>query len=340
MNNVTTIGIDLAKSVFALVALTAKGKERWRKTLRRKQVLAWLAKQEKAVVAMEACGGSHYWAREIQKLGHQVNLLPPQHIKAYQRGQKNDYNDALAIAEASVHGRVRPVQVKTVEQQDEQAFHKIRQSLIRERVRLGNQLRGFLAEYGVVVGKGHAALRKAIPGILEDAENGLTARLRLLVDRQYRRFVELDEQLAWYDKQLEKAVKEDEVCRRLLKVPSIGPVVASGLKSWMGDGKQFERGREASAALGVVPRQQSSGGKQVLLGITKRGDSYVRSLLIHGARAVVARADKKTDPLSLWIQRIKAHRGKNKAAVALANKVVRIAWAMISRGEDYCPLVV
>lgn len=340
MNNITTIGIDLAKNVFALVALSAKGKELWRKTLRRKQVLAWLARQERAVVAMEACGSSHYWGREIGQLGHDVELLPPQQVKAYQRGQKNDYNDAVAIAEASLHGRIRPVKVKTVEQQDESAFHKIRQSLVRDRVRLCNQLRGLLAEYGVITGKGHAALRKALPGILEDAENGLTARFRMLVDRQYRRFIELDEQLAWYEAQLKKAAKEDEVCRRLLEVPGIGPVVASGLKNWMGDGKQFQRGREASAALGVVPRQQSSGGKQVLLGITKRGDSYVRSLLIHGARAVVARADKKTDPLSLWIQRIKAQRGSNKAAVALANKVVRIAWAMISRGEDYRPLVV
>lgn len=338
MNNVTTIGVDLAKNVFALVALSAKGKELWRKTLRRKQVLVWLARQEKAVVAMEACGSSHYWAREIQKLGHQVKLLPPQHIKGYQRGQKNDYNDALAIAEASMHGRVRPVRVKTVEQQDDQALHKIRQSLIRERVRLGNQLRGLLGEYGVVVNQGHAALRKAIPNLLEEAENGLTEKFRLLLDRQYRRFVELDEQLAWYEAQLKKAVNQDETCRRLLELPTIGPVSAGALKNWMGDGKQFQRGREASAALGVVPRQQSSGGKQVLLGITKRGDSYVRSLLIHGARSVVARADKKTDPLSVWIQRIKAQRGSNKAAVALANKVVRMAWAMISRGEDYRPL--
>lgn len=337
MNNVMTIGLDLSKNIFALVALSPTGKEVWRKTLRRKQVLRWLARQEKAVVAMELCGGAYYWGRQIHKLGHDIELLPAQFVKAYQRGQKNDYNDALAIAEASRHGRIRSAALKTVEQQDEQSFHRIRQGLSQDRVRLSNQLRGLLAEYGVVIPKGKTALRQAIPLVLEDAENELTARFRLLVQRQYKRLLELDEELDWYEKQLKVQAREDEVCCRLMEVPSIGPVVAGALKSWMGDGKQFQRGRDASAALGLVPKQHSSGGKQVLLGITKRGDSYLRSLLVHGARSVVARADHKTDPLSLWIQRIKATRGYNKAAVALANKMVRVAWAIIVRGEEYRP---
>lgn len=332
----TTVGIDLAKDVFALVALSARGKELWRKTLRRKQLLPWLARQEASTVALEACGGSHYWGRQIRDLGHAVVLLPPQHVKAYQRGQKNDYNDARAIAEACQHGAVRPAPIKSVEQQDEQAFHGIRRSLERDRVRLSNQLRGLLAEHGIVIAKGVSALRKAVPGILEEADNGLTARFRLLLNRQYQRFLQLDEELGWYDQQLTIQAREDDVCRRLDEIPGIGPVVASALKSWMGDGKQFGRGRDASAALGLVPRQHSSGGKDHLYGITKRGDRYIRSLVVHGARAVVARADQKTDALSCWIVRLKATRGFNKATVALANKLVRVAWVIVARHEHYC----
>jgi transposase len=339
MSKLTTIGIDLAKSVFFLVALSHSGQVLWRRKLRRQQLLAFLANQEASVVAMEACGSAHHWAREIEALGHQVQLLPAQRVKAYLGGQKNDFNDAVAIAEASQHGRIRPVRVKTVEQQDDQAFHTLRRSISHERVRISNRLRGLLAEYGVVVARGVGALRRAIPQILEDGDNGLTARLRELVQREYRRLQALDEEMAWYDQALNAQVRADETCTRLLEMPAVGPVVASALKSWMGDGRQFKRGRDASAALGLVPRQHTTGGKQVLLGITKRGDSYVRSLIIHGARAVVARADRKTDSLSRWIQRLKATRGANKAAVALANKLIRVAWVVIARGEQYRPPV-
>lgn len=338
MNKLTTIGIDLAKNSFAVVALSHSGKELWRKTLRRKQLLTTLAKLEVSKVAMEACGSAHYWARQIKALGHQVELLPPQHIKGYLRGQKNDYNDALAIAEASQHGRVRAVRIKTVEQQDEQAFHAIRQGLTRDRLRLCNQMRGLLAEYGIVLALGYAALRKGLPDILEDGENGLTMRFRVLLERQYQRFLALSDELAWYDEQLKIEVKADATCRVLIQAPGIGPVTASAFKSWIGDGKQFKRGRDASAALGLVPRQHSTGGKPLLLGITKRGDKYLRALLVHGARSVVARVEGKTDPLSLWVQRIKATRGFNKAAVALANKMVRILWAMITAKRAYRPM--
>lgn len=337
MTKLTTIGIDLAKNVFAVVALNPSGKEIWRKTLRRKRLLSFLAQQHDGLVALEACGSAHYWARQIQHLGHEVVLLPPQHVKGYQRGQKNDYNDARAIAEACRHGAIRPVRVKTLEQQDEQAFQSIRRSLDKDRTRLSNQLRGLLGEYGIAIAQGVATLRRELPGILEAADNGLTERMRQLIHRQYQRLLAVDEELAWYNRQLETQARRDEACQRLTALPGFGPVVASALKHWMGDGQQFGRGRDASAALGVVPRQHSSGGKAVLLGITKRGDAYVRSLVIHGARAVVARVDQKTDPLSRWIQRLKAARGFNKAAVALANKMVRIAWVIITRGERYRP---
>ncbi len=187
--------------------------------------------------------------------------------------------------------------------------------------------------------KGKAVTRRKIPMILEDTENGLNARFRELIARQYQRFLDLDEELAWYKQRLIHQAETDETCQRLVELPAFGPVVSSAFKSWMGDGKQFKRGRDASAALGVMPRQHSTGGKEVLLGISKRGDSYVRSLLIHGARSVVARAKKKTDSLSCWINKLVVTRGFNKAAVALANKVIRIAWAIVRHNERYKPQI-
>ena len=337
MSKRMTIGVDLAKKHFAVVILDGQGNERSRRMLRRHQVLGYLARQQIAVVAMEACAGAHYWAREIRALGHRVVLLPPQHVKGYLRGQKNDYNDALAIAEACLHNRIRPVAIKTLEQQDEQSFHGIRQSLVDDKVRLSNQLRGLLGEYGVTVPRGDAALRKAMPVLLSETDNGLTVRLRTYLSMQYARFVAVVEELAWYDRELAKRAKQDATCVRLQDLPGFGAVVSSEVKHWMGDGKQFGGGRAASAALGVVPRQHSTGGVARLGGISKRGDARVRSLVIHGARSVVARVDGKTDPLSQWIQRVKARRGFNKAVVALANKLIRIAWVVIARGEDYRP---
>ena len=285
---------------------------------------------------MEACASSHYWAREIQRLGHHVQLLPAQHVKGYLRGQKNDYNDAQAIAEASQHGAIRPVPVKTIEHQDEQTFLQMRRHLSAERTRLINHVRGLLSEYGLVLKQGHSVLRKALPGILEDARNHLTDRMRILLRRQYLRLAAVDEELAWYDDQLKHDTRQDAVCQRLLKIPGFGPIVSKAVKSWMGDGKQFAHGRDASAALGLVPRQFSTGGRNVLLGITKRGDPYVRGLVIHGARAAVRCAAGKDDRLHQWINRLVATRGVNKATVALANKLIRIAWAIITRGENYC----
>ena len=335
MAKLNTIGIDLAKSEFAVVQLSPTGKELMRRKLRRRQVLPFLAKQARCVVAMEACGSAHYWGREIAVLEHEVKLLPPQHVKGYQRGQKNDFNDALAIAEASQHGRVRAVRVKSVSEQDAQSLLVIRRSVDKERTRLVNQIRGLMAEYGVVIPKGVASVRGRLPELLEDAENGLSPRFRQLLGRQYERLLQVEEELSWYDKELARQAKEDEVCQRLDELPGFGVVVSSAMKHWLGDGQQFQRGRDASAALGVVPRQHTTGGKEQLLGISKKGDRYVRSLVIHGARAVVARADNKTDPLSVWIQQIKVRRGFNKATVALANKLIRMAWVIVARGEHY-----
>lgn len=337
MNKVTTLGIDLAKSVFFLIALGADGKRTWRKRLRRGQLLNATRQLEPCEIAMEACAGAHYWAREFERQGHTVRLLPPQHVKGYLRGQKNDYNDAQAIAEACQHGAIRSVRIKSIEQQDEQALHRIRRQVVNARTRLINQTRGLLAEYGVAIPQGEGVFRRALPVLLSEEEQRLSPRFQQLLRRQYERLLELDEELAWYEQQLKQQAKEDPVCRRLSQLPAFGPVVSSAVKSWLGDGHQFKRGRDAAAALGVVPRQHSTGGKERLLGITKKGDKYVRTQVIHGARSVVTAAKKKDDPLSQWINDLVARRGFNKAVVALANKVIRMAWVIVARGEDYQP---
>lgn len=338
MRQHSVIGIDLAKESFALVELDGAGKEVRRKTFRRAGLKRFLARQEPTTVALEACSSGHYWGRWLAQQGHQPVLLPPQHVKGYLRGQKNDYNDALAIAEACQHGRVRPVRVKSVEQQDEQAVHAIRRSLTGESTRLINQMRGLIAEYGITVPKSVSGFCRRIPEILEDADNGLSGRFRELLHRQWLRLQHLREELAWYDAELERQAKQDDTCRRLDAIPGVGSVVASALKGWLGDGQQFRRGRDASAALGLVPRQHSTGGKQSLHGITKRGDPYVRALVVHGARAVVRTAPGKDDAMSRWVVSLAERRGHNKAVVALANKIIRMAWVIVARHEEYRPV--
>lgn len=339
MSALTITGIDLAKTKFYLFSINEYGKPTEKLKLTRFQLLHWMAQKPQMTVAMEACGASHHWAREIKKLGHQVVLLPAQHVKAYQRRQKNDYNDAQAIAEACQHGTIRPVPVKTLEQQDLQTFLKMRQLISMERTQLINHVRGLLAEYGIVLNKGATELRQKLPELLEDADNGLTDVMRALLHRQLIRLTALGDELEWYNSEQKKYVRHDPVCQRLLEIPGFGPLVSQAIKSWMGDGKQFNRGRDASAALGLVPRQFSTGGKQVLLGITKRGNAWVRSMLIHGSRAVLFRTGGKTDPLSVWVNRIREKRGFNRAVVALANKLLRIAWVIIARHEVYSPVM-
>lgn len=337
MTEHTTVGIDLAKSVFYVVVLGAHGQVTQRKKLRRNQVLRFVAQlPAESVIAMEACGSAHHWGREIQALGYTARLLPPQHVKGYLRGQKNDYNDALAIAEACRHGAVRAVVIKRVEQQDAQAVIRIRQQLSGQRTALINQVRGLLAERGIIVSQGVSAFRRQVPELLAQ-ESALSPRFKVLLARQYEQFLWLDSELGWYTEQLKQQAKTDETCRRLQTLPGVGPIVSTVVQGWMGDGQQFRRGRDAAAALGLVPRQHSSGGKPKLLGITKRGDSYVRSQVVHGARAVVRHAAGKDDSLSRWINRLVARRGHNKAVVALANKLVRMAWVIVTRNENYCP---
>ena len=333
--NITTVGLDLAKNVFHIVGLDAQGHEQLKKRLSRGQVLKFFANMPACMVGMEACASSHYFGRKLRQLGHVVKLIPPQYVKGYRRGQKNDTNDARAIAEAARVPGMRTVTVKTMAQQDVQSLVRLREGVIQTRTALVNRLRGLLGEYGIVLRQGVNVLRQALPELLADASNGLSDRFRWLLHQGQTQLRELDAHEKVLTRELTALSRQDDRLQRLQTAPGFGPIVASVFASVVGDGHQYRRGREASAALGLVPRQFSTGGKTVLLGISKRGDRYLRSLLIHGARAVVRAAKRKDDRLSRWVNRLRETRGMNKATVALANKLARIGWAILRHGTTY-----
>ena len=335
MNKITTIGLDLAKDVFHAVCCDARGKIVRKRMLKRGQVLEYFGNLEQCLVGMEACAGAHYWGRALEALGFEVKLMPAHYVKAFVRGNKNDYNDALAIAEAVVRPEMRFVTIKTAGQQDIQALHRLRKGCVNARTDLCNQIRGLAGEYGLVAPRGVAALRRQISQWLEDGDNGLSGLFRRLLSESFARLRALDRHEAFYTREVERQSKQDEACVRLQTIPGFGPIVASVFHSQIGNGEAYHRGRDVSAAVGLVPRQHSSGGKDTLLGISKRGDCYLRSLLVHGARAVVSRAEHKDDRLSLWINKIRAKRGFNKAVVALANKMARTGWAVLAHKTVY-----
>ena len=332
---VIRMGIDVGKKTFHLFGVDEAGLAAVKKKLRGKQVLAYFANLPPCLVAMEACGGSHFWAREIGKLGHEVKLISPQFVKPYVKGNKNDYNDAEGICEAVGRPNMRFVTVKTVEQQDIQGLHRIRQSVVKQRTALANQMRGMLGEYGIVVGYGISQVRRRIPEILEDGENGLTDRFRDWLAELLEAFYVLDERIKKYDEAIQQEYAANEACQRLGAIEGIGPRIATAVIATYGDGKQFRNGRHFSASIGLAPRQHTTGDKLVLLGISKRGDRYIRTLLIHGARSLIRWIEGKDDRGSRWLQALVARRGKNKAAVALANKNARIIWALLTQGECY-----
>lgn len=334
---ITTIGLDIAKSIFHLYAVNQIGRYVKKKQLKRHQLLQYLARLEPCMIVMEACGGANYWAREIKCLGHEVKLIAPQYVKPYVKGNKNDYNDAEAIAEAAQRPTMRFVPIKSVEQQDIQNLHRQRERIKKARVALVNQVRGLLAEYGIVINKGISAVRKRLPDILEDAENGLTMRSRELFADLLEELRLLDERLKQSEKQIETSNQGNEICQRLDEILGVGPIIASASYAAAGDGKDFVNGRHYSAWIGLVPGQHSTGGKPTLLGISKRGNAYLRTLYIHGARAVLRHSANKTDRFSLWAQALLERRGHNKACVAVANKMARMAWVIMARGETYRP---
>ena len=336
---ITTMGLDIAKSIFHLCGVNKAGKVVKKKQLKRNQLLNYLAQLEPCLVVMEACGSANYWAREIEALGHEVKLIAPQYVKPYVKGNKNDYNDAEAIAEAAQRPTMRFVPIKSIEQQDIQNLHRQRERIKKARTALVNQVRGLLAEYGIIINKGISAVRKGLPDILEDAENDLTMRGREFFADLYEELSLLDDRFTATEKKIVISNKENEVCQRLDEMLGVGPIIASAAYAAAGDGKDFVNGRHFSAWIGLVPGQHSTGGKATLLGISKRGNTYLRTMFIHGARSVLRHSANKTDYFSLWAQALSARRGHNKACVAIANKMARIAWVIMAKGENYRPAI-
>jgi len=332
---VTTLGMDLAKSMFQLHGVDAQGKVAVHKRVTRSKLRETVAQLPPCMIGMEACGSAQYWAREFQKLGHTVKLRSPQFVKPYVKGNKNDSRDAEAICEAVSRPHMRFVPLKTVESQDIQAIHRLRSRLVKDRTALVNQVRGLLAERGIVIAQGITRLRQQLPMIVEDQGNEWTPLSREVMRELYEQLVALDERIARADRMVQRVFTENAPCQKLAQIAGIGPVVATALIAAVGNAQEFDNGRHLAAWLGLVPRQCSSGGKERRLGISKRGDRYLRTLLIHGARATGHRARHKTDARSRWIRSLEQRRGKNIATVAIANKKARIAWALLTSEAEY-----
>ena len=335
MSKITRMGIDLGKNQFHVCAMDRTGRVVLHKQFTRRGLEKFVHGHERCVVGMEACGGAHHWARRLRALGYDARLMSAQFVKAYVKSNKNDWRDAEAICEAVGRPTMRFVPVKTVEQQGIQHLHRARSLAVGQRTALANQMRGILFEYGLVVRQGIGTLRRRVLEFVEDAENGLPMAMRELLMEEREELVRLDERVKRLDAKLDAFAREDQGCRRLQTIPGIGPKVASALVAAAGDAKEFRNAREFAAWLGLTPRQRSTGGRTILGGISKRGDRYLRSLLIHGARAALRAAAKREDRRSRWAVSVQGRRGANIAAVALANKNARTAWAVLRRELDY-----
>ena len=329
------LGIDLAKQSFQLHGVEEHGHVVLRKKLSRSQLRAFVANLPPCLIGLEACGGAHYWVRELTKLGHAVRMIAPQFVKPYVKSNKNDAVDAEAICEAVQRPSMRFVPSKSIEQQDMQSLHRIRSQLVVRRTAQANQVRGLLLEYGLIIPVGINHVRKVLPSILEDADNALSGLFRELLNELYEELVHLDKRIQTLEQKLMTLSVNNEDCKRLLTIPGIGLLTATALIAAIADISVFKNGRELAAWLGLVPKQHSTGGKQTLLGISKRGDSYLRTLLIHGGRSVVRVAHKHQDKRNRWIGDIKQRRGENISNVAVANKNARIVWALLTRKENY-----
>lgn len=331
MKNISIIAIDLAKNSFHVRGVTHTGRAVVDKRVSRESFFETVIRLPKeATIAMEACGSSHYWAREFGKQGFQVRLIPAQFVKPYVKSQKNDRADAEAIAEAASRANMRTVAVKTEEQQVIQALHRIRQRLVRARTSLMNEMRGLVAEFGFAIPVGDKALRC---WLVELGEHALPTPLREALHDMAQELETLTKRIASYEMRLKYVAKTNPVCKRLMTIPGVGIHAATGLYAAVGDARQFKNGRAMAASFGLVPRQFSTGGKVSLGRITKRGDKYIRCLLVHGSRAALRTAAKRTDPYSLWAMKVRQLRGYNRAAVALANRTARIAWALMVNPE-------
>lgn len=333
----TTIGIDLAKNVLQAHGVNERGKRTFNKPLRPKQVLPFFAQLPPCLIGLEACGSAHHWARQLKALGHSVKLMAPQFVKPYVKTNKNDAADAEAICEAVGRPNMRFVPIKNVDQQAVLSVHRARQGFVKARTAQGNQIRGLLMEYGIALPQGLSHIAKRLPAILEDGENDLPGVFRQLLQRLVDHLKELDHQVEELETQIQVWHQHNEASKRLAGIPGIGPITASALVASIGDASNFKNGRQLAAWLGLVPRQHSSGGKQTLQGISKRGDAYLRTLLIHGGRSVMRVTAGKTNQTSLWLAQLMERRHKNVAAVALANKNARTVWALLAHQREYQP---
>jgi len=330
-----TIGIDLGKTVFHLVGLNQRGEAVVRKKFSRAQLLRFTANLKVELIGMEACGGAHFLGRALREQGHEVRLMPAQYVKPYVKTNKSDYIDAEAIAEAVTRPTMRFVPIKTDDQLDMQSLHRVRERWVMRRTAAVNQIRGLLLERGITLRQGRRHVDRALPGILEDADARLSGALRLLLAQLKLELEQLTLRIEDADAAIEKTAQEKDACRRLVAIPGIGPVTATALIAAIGNGAAFHKGREFAAWLGIVPREHSTGGKQKLLGISKRGNSYLRRLFVQGARAVMRFQTKQSPGLSAWLAQLSSRTHHNIVTVALANKLARMAWAVLAKGEPY-----
>lgn len=332
---ITLAGFDIAKTVFHFYGVNQTGKLIKKKVIKRGSVIGFFSQLEPCTVVMEACGSANYWYRKLSQLGHEVKLIAPQYVVAYRRKNKNDFNDAEAIAEAAQRANMCFVTAKTLEQQDMQILLRIRDRNVSQRTKLLNQIRGMAMEYGVTFSPGKSALKAQLSDYIEQADNDLTVTARAVFYELYEELLVLEERIIRYEKKIAQLTKDNPICIRLQSIIGIGKITSAALFAAANDGKQFQNGRHLSAWCGLEPRQCSSGGKNVLLGISKRGNKYLRCLLVHCARAVLQHCKNKTDRLSIWAESLKARSNYNKACVALANKLARIAWVVMAKKQEY-----
>lgn len=335
MKDVKSVGIDIAKNVFQLCGANRWGKPILTKRLKRKELVEWLSThlEKNCKIYIESCGSAHYWARRFSLLGYEVKLIAPQLVKPFISGNKNDERDAAGILEAGMRPTMRYVPLKSIEQQDIQCLHRARALAVKQRTMYSNQIRGLLSEYGIIFPQGISQIRTHLVEALEDAKNGLTDFVRTIINDLYELFQTVDQLIKNYDRKVEALVKSQADCQRLMRLPGVGPLIASAFVMAVGNGSEFRRGREVSAWLGLTPKHKASGEKLWMQGMSKRGDVYLRTLIIQGCRAVLRYCTVKEDKRSRWIADKKVRLGYNKAAVALANKTVREMWAIVHKGE-------
>jgi transposase len=334
---IVTVGLDLGKNWIHMVGLDGEGRIVLRRRVRRDRLLAVTANVPACVIGMEACSGSHHLARLLTAQGHAARLMPPQYVKPFVKSNKNDYRDAEANAEAVERPTMRFVPIKEQAQLDLQTIHRVRQRLVGRRTALINQLRAILLERGIIIPQRRRVLDRQLPGLLADDGNGLSPRIRLLIEDIRAEWRELDTRIKVLDDELIATAKTVDTCRRLCGIPGIGALNATALLAAVSNGAAFGKGRDMAAWLGLTPREHSTGGKQRLLGISKRGNTYLRTLLIHGARAALPFLAARQDALGEWLRRLLVRAHRNVVIVALANKLARIAWAVLSGTQPYRP---